>query len=290
MTPDPKGGGAALKSQQAEEWRSRAAVRLERAELIERHWSPISHRVLELAEIGEGDRVLDIGTGHGEPALQAAAIVGGGGRVVGVDLSPEMITAAEVRRDDAGLGWVEFVAQDAEALQLGDAAFDAVLARNSMMFLPNPELALRGFRQRLVPGGRAVVAVVGPEETQPQWNMTVDAIASSLDVAPPPRGVPGQPGVYSLSDSDLLSQLLERAGFEGVEVEAGELVYDFKDPQEVVTWHSINPTIMGLFEGQPETAREGAWAAVVEAAMARADADGHVRIPSQILYARGSRP
>jgi ubiquinone/menaquinone biosynthesis C-methylase UbiE len=290
MTPDADGGAAALKSQQADEWRSRAAVRLERAELIERHWAPISERVLELAELTEGDRVLDIGTGHGEPALQAAGIVGRGGRVVGVDLSPEMIAAAEVRRDEAGLDWVEFVAQDAEALQLGDAQFDAVLARNSMMFLPHPELALRGFRDRLAGAGRVVVAVVGPEETQPQWNMTVAAIAGSLDVAPPPRGVPGQPGVYSLSDPEVLSRLLEAAGFENVEVEEGELVYDFTDPQEVVTWHSINPTIMGLFEGQPDAARERAWAAVVDTAAARADADGHVRIPSQILYARGSRP
>jgi enediyne biosynthesis protein CalE5 len=279
----------ALKAAQAEDWRERAQIRLERASLIERQWGPITARLLEIAAVGAGDRVLDVGTGHGEPAITAARLVGPTGHVVGLDLSPEMIEVARRRAGLEGVHGVDWQVQDAEQLALGDESFDIVVSRNSLMFLPHPGRAARRIRDVLVDGGRFALAVVGAEPTQPQWTMTVDAIATTLQVEPPPPGEVGRPGVYSLSDEAVLAQLFDDAGFEEVAVETRELVYDFASPDEVVTWHSINPTIMGLFAGQSEVRRQMAWRAVVDAAAARAQADGHVRIASQILYACGAK-
>jgi ubiquinone/menaquinone biosynthesis C-methylase UbiE len=283
-------GQGEVKAAQAQQWRSRSAVRLERAELIERHWAPITRELLAQAGVSAGAHVLDVGTGHGEPALTAARVVGSRGRVVGVDLSPEMIEVAKIRAHHSVGDFVEWRVDDAERLDLTDASFDAVLCRNSLMFVPDPELAVRRMLAVLRPGGTAAVAVVGPEPTQEQWTMTVDAIVTSLGVPRPPAGAVGEPGVYSVSDAALLERLFSRAGFGAVEVTAQRLVYDFHRPQEVVEWHEINPTIMGLFEGQSQDAADAAWRAVVDAARERADVDGHVRIPSEILYARGRRP
>jgi ubiquinone/menaquinone biosynthesis C-methylase UbiE len=274
---------------QAADWRDRAAIRLDRADLIERHWAPITARLLEIVNLRGGDRALDVGTGHGEPAITMAAVVGRGGRVVGIDLSPAMIEVARRRAELLGAQVIEWRVQDAERLDVDPASFDATVARNSLMFLPHPERAIGLIFDALRPGGRFALAVVGPEKTQPQWTMTIEAIAGCLKIAPP-RGEVGQPGVYSLSDRDLLGALLRGPGFTDVVIEQSVLVYDFTAPQEVVAWHAINPTIMSMFAGQPEARVQAAWQAVVDAAASRADSDGHVRISSQILYASGTRP
>jgi SAM-dependent methyltransferase len=278
-----------LKQAQALDWRDRAAIRLERAGLIERHWGPLTTRLIEIVNLGAGAIALDVGTGHGEPAITMASIVGVGGRVLGIDLSPEMIEVAQHRAAIAGVQNVEWLVQDAEKLDVDAGSFDAVVARNSLMFLPEPGRAIDLIFDALRPGGRFALAVVGPENTQPQWTMTIEAIARSLQVAPP-RGEVGQPGVYSISDPDVLERLLRAPGFTAVRIERSELIYDFSSPQEVVTWHAINPTIMSMFAGQPEARVRAAWQAVVDAAASRADSDGHVRISSQILYASGTRP
>jgi ubiquinone/menaquinone biosynthesis C-methylase UbiE len=279
-----------VKAAQAEQWRSRSAVRLERADLIERHWAPITDELLAQAGVSAGAHVLDVGTGHGEPALAAARIVGSRGRVVGVDLSPEMIDVARIRAHQSAGDFIEWRVDDAERLDLPGGSFDAVLCRNSLMFVPDPAVAIRRMLEVLRPGGTAAVAVVGPEPTQEQWTMTVDAIVRSLGVPRPPARAVGEPGVYSVSDAALLQRLFADAGFADIVVSSRRLVYDFRKPEELVDWHEINPTIMGLFEGQSREASEAAWRAVVETARERADVDGHVRIPSEILYARGRRP
>jgi SAM-dependent methyltransferase len=215
--------------------------------------------------------------------------VGRAGHVTGLDLSPEMIDVARRRAALATVEGVEWLVQDAEQLDLPGSTFDVVLSRNSLMFLPHPERAIERIHGLLVDGGRFALAVVGPEPTQPQWTMTVTAIADTLGIEPPPPGEVGKPGVYSLSDDVVLGSLLRDASFQQVTVETRDLVYDFSSPDEVLTWHSINPTIMGMLARHPAQRQRDAWQAVVDAAAGRADPDGHVRIASQILYAYGER-
>src|SRR5215470_5693623 len=240
-----------LKAEQAAQWQSGASVRLQRAELIEKHWGPISAELLARARVSAGQRLLDIGTGHGEPALAGARLVGPTGHVTGIDLSLEMLDAARARAATARIANVSWVAQDAEELELPPRSFDAAVSRNSLMFLPRPERAMARVLGALRPRGCFAVAVVGPEETQEQWTMTVDAIVDCLGVPPLTRGKLGEPGVYSLSSENVLRSLFEDAGYIDLRIEAKDLVYDFADPDEVVTWHEINPTIRGLLARRP---------------------------------------
>ena len=89
---------------------------------FERAAQTVNDRLVELAKVRGGDRVLDIATGSGEPALTAARAAGPSGRVVAVDMSPGMLAIARERIDAAGLKNVDLVESDAEALRL-DAAF-----------------------------------------------------------------------------------------------------------------------------------------------------------------------
>lgn len=79
----------------------------------------VSERLLALADVKPGDRLLDIATGIGEPALTAARRVAPGGHVVATDIAPGMLEIGRERAKELGLDNVEFRETDAEELDLG---------------------------------------------------------------------------------------------------------------------------------------------------------------------------
>src|SRR3954454_17533570 len=85
----------------------------------------ISERLVELAGVQPGSRVLDVAAGYGEPALTAARQAGPDGRVIATDISAEMLAYGRRRAAAAGLGNVEFVQSDAAGLDFPQARFDA---------------------------------------------------------------------------------------------------------------------------------------------------------------------
>src|SRR5947209_3599466 len=102
---------------------------------------PVSERMLELADIQPGSRVLDVATGGAEPALTAAHRVGPAGQVYVTDLSPEMVGLGRERAAELGLHNIDFREMDAEAPDLPEHSFEIVLCRFGLMFLPDPQLA-----------------------------------------------------------------------------------------------------------------------------------------------------
>ena len=113
---------------------------------IETATQEVSKRLVELAEIKPGSKVLDIATGIREPALTAAKQVGNTGYILAIDISPRMISFAKERAISLGLQEVvEFKEGDAETIDLPSSTFDAALSRWGLMFLPNPKLGLSKF-------------------------------------------------------------------------------------------------------------------------------------------------
>lgn len=98
----------------------------------------VNERLIELAGIEEGYRVLDIATGTGEPAITAAKKVGDKGYVLATDISPQMLSIAKRRANSLGLeSIIEFKEGDAETIDLPASSFNAVLCRWGLMFFPN---------------------------------------------------------------------------------------------------------------------------------------------------------
>jgi|SRR5579859_4549181 len=128
------------------------------------HFPPLGQRLVELAGLPGGARVLDVATGRGAILFPAAERVGAGGQVTGVDISPGMVSQTEAEVTRRGLANVRVRQMDAEALDFPDAAFDFVLCGFALQFFPHLERGLAEFRRVLAPGGRVVVSTWGADD------------------------------------------------------------------------------------------------------------------------------
>ena len=117
-------------------------------------WHPrIAHRLVEHARITRGQHVLDIATGTGMVAIEAAQLVGSEGRVVGVDISNGMLEQAKRKIEALGLSNIQFQFADAEALDFPENSFDVVLCSSAFIWMSNLNAALRLWHRLLKPGG-----------------------------------------------------------------------------------------------------------------------------------------
>jgi len=138
------------------------------AEAYERYLVPAlmaagARRLIELASLRPGDRVLDVGCGTGIVARSAASRVGEKGRVVGVDLNEGMLRVAARAAADL-VPPVEWRQGDAASLPFPDAAFDVVASQQMLQFVPDSVGALREMYRVLAPSGRLAVSVCRPIE------------------------------------------------------------------------------------------------------------------------------
>jgi arsenite methyltransferase len=111
-----------------------------------------------LGPLNPGDAVLDIGCGAGVDSLVAGRLVGAGGRVVGIDVTPAMIQKARAHQARLGLVNVSFQVADAEALPFPDNDFDAVISNGVFNLALNKARALAEVHRVLKPGGRLLLA------------------------------------------------------------------------------------------------------------------------------------
>ena len=200
---------------QRQQWDKGAKGWRKRSDFIDAATAPVSKRMVELARVEPGSRVLDVAAGYGEPSLTAAAVAGPEGKVVATDISPEMLLYGRERAAAAGLENVEFVESEAASLDFPAESFDAALSRFGIIFEPEAEATAGRVRGFLVPGSRMVISSWGPPERVPFIAVPMGTAMRTLGVDPPP---PGTPGPLSRPTPEALGGLLEGGGFSDVEV------------------------------------------------------------------------
>jgi ubiquinone/menaquinone biosynthesis C-methylase UbiE len=184
----------------------------------------LAEALLDAADVGPGQRVLDVATGPGYVAERAAAR---GARPVGLDLARGMLELARRR-----VGGVEFVLGDAERLPFEDACFDAVVGGCVINHLPRPQRALREAARVLAPGG----AMAFSAWDRPERMRVIGVVTDAIEAAGVEAGdaVPaGGPDPYRFADEAQFSALLEEVGLHRVAVATVELTHRAAGTEEL---------------------------------------------------------
>src|SRR6185436_6593945 len=137
----------------------KAAIHYESA--WQQQLKPAQDLLLEMANIQDGEQVLDIACGTGLVTFKAAEKAG---YVLGTDISDGMIELARNVSQEKAISNIAFERMDAEKLELKDESFDIVLCALGLMYVPDPFLALSEIKRVLKPGGRMIAAVWGERD------------------------------------------------------------------------------------------------------------------------------
>jgi SAM-dependent methyltransferase len=238
---------------------------------VDRRFAPVVEQVITRAALQPGQHVLDLGTGTGSVALQAASLVGPGGEVLGVDISPEMLAVAHQRATAGGLTNVRFREGRSEAIPAEDGRFDVALASLSLMYAIDRAAAAREIARVLRPGGRFVAAVWAGAE---QCDIVLFQQTAGRFAPPPP--VPGV-GPGALADPTPFLQQLADAGIEA-HVETETLGFDFDDLLSAWT------VLAGVTTAQlPPERQQEAQAAVRATMWPQGDGPRHFRNRTQFI-------
>jgi SAM-dependent methyltransferase len=173
----------------------------------------VTASLIELAGIREGQTVLDMACGSGNPAFAIAHAVGRGGRVVALDVVAEMVRGARELALELGVPNVEFrVVADETALDTGER-FDAITCRFGLMFMPEPARAVAAWFSLLKPQGRIALST---------W-ARFDAIDFVRGIVARHGAVPevdaNAPDVLALNSPQMLGEILTAARYHNVRVE-----------------------------------------------------------------------
>ncbi|WP_437981677.1 class I SAM-dependent methyltransferase [Sorangium sp. So ce117] len=173
--------------------------------------APVSERMLDLANLRSGMRLIDLASGCGEPALRAAHRVGVHGSVLGVDVSEALLAYAREKAQRSALSNLELRLANAESLDgLPGEAFDAATARWGLMYMRAPAKALINVRRVLRQGAPFVAAFWAEPERVPWAVLARGVLARYRDV---PSINPEVPGPFRYSNLSFIERDLNHARF-----------------------------------------------------------------------------
>jgi len=185
-------------------------------ELLELQLAPLGRRALQALAPNPGENILDIGCGGGETALDLARAVAPDGKVVGVDLSAAVLAFA--KRAANGCERVRFVHADAQVFPFEPASFDVAFSRFGVTFFTDPAAAFSNIRRSIKPNGRLAFVCWRALEENPLDILPLRA--ASIYLPPPPARDPETPGPFAFANPDRVHRILERAGFQEIEITA----------------------------------------------------------------------
>lgn len=269
--------GEAFTAFEAAGWGKRAAA-------YDDFFGPITGRLvdslLDAVDAGPGVRVLDVATGPGHAAAQAAER---GASVVGVDIAEGMVTRASQSYPQ-----LDIRVGNAEALPFRADSFDAVIGNFVLQHLPNPEKAASEFSRVLVPGGRLALTVWDILERTRLFGVFFDAVAEAG--AEPPREQPTGPPLFRFSDEEELGRLLREHGLTDIKIKTITFSKTLSSPDEL--WQGILAGTLGalaLVRAQTEDIQQQIRAAFDRLLQPYQSGD-RLEVPAVVKLAAAAKP
>lgn len=256
------------------------------AQLVPRIFQPWAERLIGASHLMAGERVLDLACGTGIVARTAAARVGPGGTVFGVDVNPAMLEVA--RRVSAGiLPAIEYLEGNALSLPFSNSSFDVVICQQGLQFFTDRTAALREVRRVATPRGRALFAVWrGIDHHRAMTALDEEVMSRHLD----PEVMQGSDAPFWLGDIEQVRSLFHEAGFTDVHIRSSVSEVRFASARQMLdSLSGAHAPLAGAIAQLGEAAREAMYADVEEAFSTYRDDDGVMfTMTSAIVHARNA--
>jgi enediyne biosynthesis protein CalE5 len=281
------------KSSQRHGWNNAASGWKNWWQVIEKGAQKINDRLIELAKIKPGDKVLDLATGIGEPAVTVAKVVGSQGQVLAVDISNQMLAIARERAVSLGLQVViEFKESDIESLNLPPLSFDTVLCRWGLMFLPNLDSTITNIFNALKNGGRFGAAVWSLQSKVPAIGFPMSIIMRELDVSNPTISASAAGnrvlGPFSLADERILKDSLQKTGFRDIRVEIQNVTFEFASVNDYINHvKDIAAPLNAILDKESTKRQEEIWKMIAEEVKDKytnTNNDGAVQMNNECIF------
>ncbi len=250
------------KAGQKQQWDSVAPAWRKWWPSIEKGAGSASEALASAIDAKPGDRILDISTGIGEPAVTLAKIVGSDGSITATDQSPEMLAVARERISEEGLENIQLLESDTEQLAFPEGEFDGAVCRWGLMFLPDLQGGLRNILRSLKPGARFAGVVWGTPDQVPFASLPM-AVAQQV-LSPPPAPPPaGAPNLFVLGQAGALESALTTAGFRNVTGHQLNIGFQLDSSRQYCEWlNDLTPPIRAMLAGRSQEETDKFWAQV----------------------------
>jgi len=219
------------------------------AQTYERYFGPTiadpwTRVLLEYTDVQPRQHVLDLACGTGSVARHIAPLVGTEGKVVALDINPEMLAVGQTLPAPSG-ATIEWWEGSAVAIDLPSAIFDLVVCQQGLQFFTDRAASLRETRRVLADGGRVVLSVWQGLQLHPLYEALFEATTRRLDANLTNVATP-----FSLGDAEELRALLNEAGFHTVKVTPRSIDVHLPAPAEFV-----QRTVLGAATSVPTFAQ-----------------------------------
>jgi len=255
--------------------------------LIAQIFAPLTSGLIEEAQIGIGQNVLDIGGGTGEPSLTISRIVGPKGSVTYTDPVAGMVETARGEASRRSLANIHFRQCSADDLPFADRTFDVAVGRLSAMFFVDPATAVREALRVIREDGYVSFVVWGPREANPFFSAVTDVIDRFVEVPPTD---PDAPETFRFAAPGKLARVLENADAKNV-IER-QLIFEIEAPISFENFWQVRTEMSGTLREKIARLPAAQLSTVKEAvagAVQKHFVRGTMSFPAQALIVSGRK-
>jgi len=196
-----------LVSDTLQEWQETASYWTKHHDTIRTMFAPLTRALIKQAQIVQGQSVIDVAGGAGEPSLTIAQTVGPLGFVMCTDPIEEMLASGKQEALSRGLENVQFWQCTAESIPFTNDLFDVAVSRLGVMFFPDPLAGVGEMLRVTRPGGRIALAVWDKSELNPYSYRVTEVVSRHIQTSP---ADPDAPDLFRFAEPGMLARSEER--------------------------------------------------------------------------------
>ena len=239
---------------------------------------PAQQKLLQLAAVKAGDKIIDIACGTGLVSFPAAELAGEKGFVMANDISDKMVETGTAITKERNLSNISFQRKDAEELDVEDNSYDIALCALGLMYFPDPLKAIKEMYRSLKPGGYVVVAVWGKRKNcgwADVFEIVDRRVASEVC-----------PMFFNLGNEGTLQQYMNAGGFKNLAIERINTVLDYSSGEEACGAAFLGGPVALAYSKFSEDVKNEVYKEYIESIKSFKKADGY-HVPGEFVVAIG---